>query len=121
MQPLSGASQSALAQILDAEERIDQIAPAVGSSLVLTDRRLILVREGANFRPKTGIRSFAIDLYLHVRLGPSRKRLMIEAAGKTINVFVRPDQVDDAETLLAEVRRRIYGNRGDQESSLRRL
>jgi hypothetical protein len=107
MHSLSGAAQFALAQILDPDERVDAVAPAVGSALVLTDRRLIVVREGASFRPKTGIRVFALDRDLRVRVGPARKRVIIESAGATINVFVRSEQLGQAERLLAEVRRRV--------------
>jgi hypothetical protein len=112
MQSLSGAAQFGLAQVLDPEETIDQVAPAVGSVLVLTNRRLLVVREGARFRPKTGIRSFAFDLDLRIRLGPGRKGVIIATPVETINVFVRVEQVAAAELLLAEVRRRIYGNPG---------
>jgi hypothetical protein len=112
MQPLSGAAQFGLAHVLDPDEAIDQVAPAVGSALVLTNRRLLVVREGARFRPKTGIRSFAFDLDLRIRLGPGRKRVIIATSVETINVFVRVEQVAAAELLLAEVRRRIYRHDG---------
>ncbi len=112
MQTLSGGAQFALAQIVDPDEQMDHVAPAVGNALVLTDRRLIVVREGASFRPKSGIWVFALERDLRVRVGPARKRFIIESATGTLNVFVRSEQLAQVERLLAEVRRRVHSARG---------
>jgi hypothetical protein len=108
MERLSEAARAAVERSLQPGERIDMVAPAVGSGLVLTDRRLLVVRDGASYRPSTGVRSFELDSDLEVRIGPARKRVIIRASGSTINLFVRSEQLAQAETLLAEVRRRIY-------------
>jgi hypothetical protein len=71
---------------------------------------LIVVRDGANFRPKSGVRPFELDTGLAIRVGPARRRVIITAAGSTINVFVRSEQLAQAETFVAEVRRRIYAD-----------
>ena len=83
-------------------------APAVGSSLVLTQRRLIVVRDGASFRPKSGVRPFDLFAGLSIRMGPTRRRVIIESEAGTINVVVRSEQRAQAEALVAAVRRRIY-------------
>lgn len=106
MTQLTEAAQAAIDQTLEPAERIDLAVPAIGSVLVLTDRRLIVVREGARWRPRSGVRSFAFDPGLEVRIGPARKRVIIEWAGETINVFVPSGQLAQVEALLAEVRRR---------------
>jgi hypothetical protein len=105
---LSEDASTALAAILEPTERVEFVAPSVGSVLVLTQRRLMVVRDGAAFRPKTGVRSFDLDRGLAVRIGPARRRVIIESDGHTINVFVRSEQLAQAELLVAEVRRRIY-------------
>jgi hypothetical protein len=89
---------------------VEVVAPAVGSSLVLTQHRLMIVRDGASFRPKTGVRSFELASGVAIRVGPARRRVIVESGGKTINVFVRSEQLAQAEALVAEVRRRIYGD-----------
>jgi hypothetical protein len=105
---LSEEASAALAAVLDPTERVDLVAPAVGSFIVLTQRRLVVVRDGASFRPKTGVRSFDLGRGLGVRIGPGRRRVIIESDGRTINVFVRAEQLEQAEALVVEVRRRIY-------------
>ena len=105
---LPDAARTAIAAVLDPAESVDFVAPAVGSWLVLTQRRLIVVRDGASFRPKSGVRSFALGSGLSMRVGPARRRVIIESDGRAINVFVRSEQLAQAEAFVAEVRRRIY-------------
>ena len=66
------------------EENVDILAPAVGSILVLTDRRLIVLRQGAEFRPRTGIQSFALDRDLEVRIAPTIKQVTVASSGRAI-------------------------------------
>lgn len=100
-------ARAALAGVLEPPERVLLVAPAVGSTMVLTQRRLVVVRDGAKFRPKTGVRTYAIAPGLAVRVGPARRRVIIESEGRAITVFVRPEHLERAEALVAEVRRRI--------------
>ena len=107
---LPQAAREALAAVLDPAESVELVAPAVGSSLVLTQHRLFVVRDGAAFRPKTGVRTFKLGTDLAIRIGPARKRVIVESAAGTINLFVRSEQLARAEDLVAEVRRRIYAD-----------
>ena len=104
---LTDDARAALDGVLEPRERVLLVAPAVGSTLVLTGRRLIIVRDGASFRPKTGVRAFGISRGLGVRIGPARRRIIIESDGRAITVFIRPEQLELAEALVAELRRRI--------------
>ena len=104
---LPDAARQAIAAVLDPGESVESAALAVGSSLVLTQHRVIVVRDGASFRPKSGVRSFELP-GLAIRIGPGRRRVIIESGGKTINVFIRSEQLAQAEAFIAEVRRRIY-------------
>ncbi len=108
MHDLSEPARVVLAGALDAEEKVDILAPAVGSILILTDRRLIVLRRGAEFRPKTGIQSFALDRDLEVRIAPTIKQVTVASPGRAISVFIRREQLVDVEALVAELRRRIY-------------
>ncbi len=105
---LPEAARDAIAAVLGATESVEFAALAVGSSLVLTQHRLIVVRDGANFRPKSGVRSFELNSGLSIRIGPARRRVIIKSEAGTINVFVRSEQLAQAEAFVAEVRRRIY-------------
>jgi hypothetical protein len=101
------AAREAMEAVLDPAESVELMAPAVGSSLVLTQRRLIVVRDGANFRPKSGVRPFELAPGLSIRIGPRLRRVIIESDAGTISLFIRPEQLRQAETFVAEVRRRI--------------
>jgi len=107
---LPEAAREAIEAVLDPTESVEFVAPAVGSALVLTQDRVIVVRDGANFRPKTGVRSFELASGVSIRVGPGRRRVIIDSDGKTINLFVRSEQLAQAEAFVAEVRRRIYGD-----------
>ncbi len=108
MHDLSEPARVALASALDVGEKVDVFAPAVGSILVLTDRRLIVLRQGAEFRPRTGIQSYALDRDLEVRIAPTIKQVTVASSGRAISVFIRREQLADIEALIAELRRRIY-------------
>jgi hypothetical protein len=105
---LPDAAREAIAAVLGPEEAVELVAPAVGSSLVLTQHRLLIVRDGASFRPKSGVRAFELASGVAIRIGPARRRVIVEAGGTTINVFVRSEQLARAEAFVAEARRRIY-------------
>ncbi|MEP6638147.1 MAG: hypothetical protein ABJC39_02260 [Chloroflexota bacterium] len=108
---MSETTRAALTPVLDPTERVMRVAAAVGCTLVLTDRRLHVVRDGADYRPRTGIRSWTLDRALTVRLMPVRKgtgRLVIDRSGGTASIFLTIDQTPFVEALLAEIRRRIY-------------
>ena len=111
MEPLSDATRTALRAVLGPTEEVTRVAPAVGCTLVLTDRSLHLVRDGVNFRPRTGIQSWQLDRSLIVRLAPAREgagRLIVERAGRSVSVFLTPAYLAGIEDLVAETRRRIY-------------
>ena len=111
MNPLSEAALAALAPILDPAERVAMVAPAVGCTLVLTDRQLLLVRDGVSYRPRSGVQSWVVDRSLRIRLGPVRRttgQLAIECGGHTASVFLTQAHIPAVDALVAEVRSRIY-------------
>jgi hypothetical protein len=107
--PESEAVRAALAAVLGPAERVDRVVPAVGCALVLTDLRLILVREGAAFRPRSGIRDWPLDREIRILMASGRDRLLIERGNVSASVFLARQQVDAAVELVIEVRRRSYG------------
>jgi hypothetical protein len=54
------------------------------------------------------VRTFELGTGLAIRIGPARKRVIIESASGTINLFIRSEQLDRVESFVAEVRRRIH-------------
>ena len=101
-----------LASVIGADEHIDRAAAAVGCTLVLTNRRLYLVRDGASFRPRTGIQSWPLDDQLEIQIGPSRRdsrRLAIVGTGRSASMFLTGDLLDAMEAFIGEVHRRANG------------
>src|SRR6476661_6902248 len=101
MHELSEPARVVLTGALDEDENVDMLAPAVGSMLVLTDRRLIVLRQGAEFRPRTGIQAFALDRDLEVRIAPTIKQVTVGSSGRAISIFIRREQLADIEALIA--------------------
>jgi hypothetical protein len=66
-----GESQR-IKQSLAPDEWVIHQVPAIGCTLALTQRRLILARDTSYNRPRSGIRSWPIDARLSLRAGPVR-------------------------------------------------
>jgi hypothetical protein len=111
--------RSAVGPALQPSERIIWGAAAVGCTLVLTDRRLLLVRDETQYRPRTGIQAWALDRSLTIRVtaGQERVRLMIEYSGKAVSVFVAAVHASAVNRLVAEARQRIYAEDGPPRRS----
>jgi hypothetical protein len=108
MDGLSDAARGALVQHLEPGERVERILTAVGCTLIMTQRRLVLVRDGATFRRRTGVQSWPLDDRLDLQLTPVRRgtgRLLIQRAGKSTSVFLPETHMDDARMLIARGRR----------------
>jgi hypothetical protein len=101
--PLSVAARAALDALLEPGERIDREASAVGAHLLLTNRRLVVVRDGFEFRPKSGIRSWPLDGDLDLRL--EQGRVLIEQDGPVVGVFHTEAQAASVRSLVAKARR----------------
>ena len=105
------ATKDAIRSVLEPGERIVQVMAAVGCSLVLTDRHLILVRDGSSYRPRSGIQGWPLDRTLIVHTTPVRHgtgRIVIGHGGQTTSVFVSADDGAAANALLMETHRRIH-------------
>jgi hypothetical protein len=108
--PLSVAARDALTAMLEWGERIDREASAVGAHLLLTDRRLVVVRDGFDFRPRSGIRSWPLDGKLVLRLEPGR--LVIEHGRPAVGVFHTDAQAAAVRSLVAKARRAALRGEG---------
>ena len=100
----AGEAHGALAAILEPGEPIERDVPAIGAHLMLTDRRLVVVRDGFSFRPATGIRSWPLDRQLELRLTPGQ--LLIEVRGAVVGVFYQEPQSAAIRSLVAAIHRR---------------
>jgi hypothetical protein len=81
----------------------------VGSALVLTDRRLLIIRDGRSFRPRTGIRDWSLGPSLRIQVGPLRNgsgSLTIHRERGATSFFVAERDWLDALWIVDEAQRR---------------
>jgi len=105
----SEAARGRLRAALDDGEGITHLVPAIGCVIALTSVRLLVVREGSSFRPKTGVREWVLGPGLAVRAGLVRHgtgSLVIKWERDATSVFVRADHWDEALALVGAVRAR---------------
>lgn len=105
-----GTAASRLRAILTKGEEITHLVPAIGCVIALTPRRLLIVREGSSFRPKTGVRDWELGAGMSVRAGLVRQgsgSLVVKWGRNATSVFVRAEHWDDALALVGTVRARL--------------
>ena len=99
--------RNAVTATLEPGERIERHVPVVGADLLMTSRRLIVVRHGYGFRPATGIRSWRFDSRLVLRIEPGLLR--IEVPGTVTTVLYHAPQQVAIRSLVAAASRRGGG------------
>jgi hypothetical protein len=107
-----------LGAILEPAEMVTHVVAALGATAILTDRRLIVAREGAPFRPRTGFRTWAFEDPLAVRVGLVRHAtgsLLIESNQGATSLFIGKDQWADALRLVGALRRRVRRASGREQ------
>ena len=107
---LPAAIGERLGVFLGSDEVVTHVVPALGAIIVLTDRRIIVIREGGASRPRTGLRDWALEAPLMIRVGLVRHgtgSLLIQRDRSVTNVFVGREHWREALRLIAAVRRRI--------------
>lgn len=119
LESLSGPAGSLLRATLQKDEPVTHAVPAIGSVVVLTARRLLIVREGSSFRPKTGVRDWPIDNHLVVRPGLVRHgsgSVTIRRDRDTTSVFIQSAHWAEALRLIGALRGRIRVEQEEREA-----
>jgi hypothetical protein len=104
-------------------ESITHLVPAIGCVVGLTRQRLLVVREGSAFRPKTGVRGWTLSEGLTVRAGLVRHgtgSLVIKWDRAATSVFVRAEEWEGALALVGAVRARVRIEEGLAREARRR-
>lgn len=98
---------------LDADESVIATLTGDGASILATPTRIVLVREGSEFRPRTGLRSWPYDRIVRVSLVQPRHgqaRILVVTADnprQPVSMFFEMRRLRDAERLAAEIRSRL--------------
>ena len=113
----------ALAPDLGLEETLLAVLPGIGAIMFLTSRRVIVARDGAERRPRTGIVSYPLESVRHLRLelgsAPSgRIAVWTNSVQEAVSMFFDArsldrahELIDVARPLIARQRRRGPGAR----------
>jgi hypothetical protein len=88
----------------------------IGASLFLTDQQLILARDGAQRRPRTGVKALALDAIRHIRIelgrAPSGRIVVWTTDGQeAFSMFFDGRSLDRAHELLNVARPLIARSR----------
>jgi hypothetical protein len=94
------------------DEAVVDIVEGLGASLVVTRTRVIVVRQGAHFRPRSGIRAWPYAALRDVQLAPPRNgdgRIVLRTGPypwHAVNLFVSGHQWAAVERVVAQIRAR---------------
>lgn len=103
----------AIRGLLEEDEAVTRLVAGIGCTLALTERRLLVLRDGASFRPRSGVREWPVGPGLAIKPGVVRQgtgSLVIHWGRDITSVFVRAERWDEAIELVTEVRRRLRGD-----------
>jgi hypothetical protein len=105
------AERAFLVRSASPEPLLDQVS-GIGATLLLTETRVIVVRQGAHFRPRTGVRSWPLASLRDIRLVASQRgggSIVLRTGPypwQAVNVFVGSQDSADAERIVAQIRSR---------------
>ena len=100
-----------LCGVLAPDESLLEMVVGVGATLVLTSARLIMVRDGAAFRPRSGVRTWDLPDRPGIRSGTllhGTGRLLIEGEGRPASLFVAESNWTQARALIEELHRQVH-------------
>ncbi len=101
---------------LGLEEILLVVLRGIGAVMFLTDRRVIIARDGGERRPRSGVVSYALESIRHIRLelgsGPSgRIAVWTEAGQEAVSMFFDARSLDRAHELIDTARPHIARQR----------
>lgn len=98
------------------EEIVDEVA-GLGATLALTPTRVVVVRQGAHFRPISGVRAWPYGAVRAVHLSPQTHgngRIVLRVGvypWQALSVFVDAERWPDAERIVGQIRTRVAAAR----------
>ena len=101
-----------LATAASAEPVVDHVE-GLGATLVVTPTRAIVVRQGAHFRPRSGVRDWPLRSLRDVQLAPPRNgngRMVLRTGPypwQAVSLFVSAQQWPAAERVVSQIRVRL--------------
>lgn len=116
-----GSSNPTLAKL--GEDVLDQVV-GLGATLIITPTRAVLVRQGAQYRPRSGVRSWPYSTLRDVQVMPPRHgngRVVIRLGPypwQTVNLFVDTTEWTAAERVVGKIRAFLSAARRSQRRNI---
>jgi hypothetical protein len=116
-----GGSNPALAKL--GEDVLDQVE-GLGATLIITPTRAVLVRQGAQYRPRSGVRYWPYGTLRDVQVMPPRNgngRVVIRLGPypwQAVNLFVDRAQWTAAERVVGKIRAFLSTARRSQRRNI---
>lgn len=104
-------AEADLGLVLEAGESVVARLAGFGASIVVTTQRLVVVRDGAGFRPRSGVRSWRHEAIQGVSLSPPKRgqaRMVVQAGSgpeNEVSVFFAAERWPEAARIVGDVRR----------------
>jgi hypothetical protein len=111
--PMSAGRDVDVVTAAAAGEPVIEQVEGLGASLVVTPSRAIVVRQGAHFRPRNGVREWPLSSLRDVHLSPPRNgngRVVLRTGPypwQAVNVFVSDKEWPAAERVVSQIRVRL--------------
>jgi hypothetical protein len=109
--PLPKDVETSLTAILEPGETALRALTTLAGTLVLTNRRVVIVREGRSYRPATGIRSWELSAANTVNYGQPRGgvgRLTVGSGRKVTSFFFKERDSDAALEIVSMAHQMTY-------------
>jgi hypothetical protein len=110
--PISPDQTQALLAVAASEAILDQVE-GLGATFLVTETRVIVVRQGAHFRPRTGVRAWPLDGLRAVQLVAPRNgngRVVLRTGPypwQAVSLFIAAAQWRAAERAVGQIRIRM--------------
>jgi hypothetical protein len=110
--PLPAGPDEPTRRWLDADEEVVARLDGAGAILLVTQRRVVVIREGSEFRPRNGVRSWPREGIVEVSLSKpvgGQGRIMLQTGlGPThlVSMFFASGDWSVAQAVVREIERR---------------
>jgi hypothetical protein len=101
------------------EDVVDQVS-GLGATLIITPTRVVLIRQGAQYRPRSGVRSWPYSTLRDVQVVPPRHgngRLILRLGPypwQAVNLFIDATEWAAAERVVGKIRAFLSAARRSQ-------
>jgi hypothetical protein len=112
-EPDSEASEPDFSEWLEAGEDVVAILTGDAASLLVTESRVVIVRDGHEFRPRSGVRSWSYETIDQVSLSRAKRgqaMILIRTGNlpwQAVSMFFASQSEPDAKHVIGEIQKRL--------------